>query len=342
MKTYPNFVQRLYDAAARRRKVFPAYTCRASEIGGDCIRQMAYGILHPELAVLHSVDLQLIFDEGNLHEEDVKIKLAMAGVYIHEQQRALSWKTDTFHITGHVDGVFPLEEGERVVAVPLEIKSMSEHIWNSIFFRGPAVYAWDEVKGGFQTKPWLRKYFGQISCYIKQKDTDRGVFLCKNKTTGAIGQVNVERDEAYLGQLVSVAEELTRYIRREELPPKIAFDPDVCGRCRFADSCVPDQIAEPVAYTAEPVIVGWAEQRWQNADARKLYEEADKKLKAWAKANDWIKFQVPGWFFEKKKHGKGIRVDIKPAAGGMETLEKAEQATRWNDEKNKDDDSAAS
>lgn len=311
----PDIVAPLYEHAAKGIRKFPCHVNRASALGGDCERQLVYMRTHWQDRQMHDVHLELIFREGNLHEEAVLRALGEAGVTVIEQQTTLEWRE--YRITGHVDGVV-VQDGR---AVPLEIKSMSDHIWSSIAKRGPGVYEWSEVSGAFQAKPWLRKYLGQLSIYMLCKDVDRGILLLKNKSTGAMAQVNVELDYEYAESLIQRAERINRHIDQGTLPDRIAWRPDVCGRCPWLHLCLPDRVGhDPIEFLEDETIVELIEERERLSDDRAAYEAVDKQLKAWAKARPERRIEIGGWLVEKTALKRGVRVDIRPVAPHEDTV----------------------
>lgn len=312
----PDLVRPMYDHAAKNISRYPCHVNRASALGGDCERQLTYMRTHWEDKTLHDVGLELIFSEGRLQEAAVLRALSEAGIEVLEQQSTLQWRE--YQITGHVDGVV-LADGQ---AVPLEIKSMSDHIWSSVAKRGPGVYEWHEVADAFGRKPWLRKYLGQLSIYMLCKDVDRGILYLKNKSTGALAQVNVELDYEYAESLIQRAERINAHVAAGTLPARIPYDDEVCGRCAWSHICLPDTVGkDPIAFLSDEVVSVLCEERARTRDDRDAYEAADKKLKAWAKARPEERMAVEGWLIEKRQTKRGTRVDVTPMPNVLAEVE---------------------
>jgi hypothetical protein len=272
-------------------------------------------------------DKVLMFEEGRVHEADLKIKMGMAGIPLIEQETYLQWKTlddqgrVKFHITGHVDGVYAMPWGKKVHPMPVEIKSMSDHIWNGIAHSGPGVYKWKDVRGGFQKRPWLRKYFGQITLYMLCKEFEHGIFYLKNKISGGLAQVNVNLDWKYADSLVKRATEIEENVRAQVLPDRIPFDDWVCGKaCDFLSHCCPAKaMGPPIKFLADERVDMLCQIRRNSKEDRDQYQAADKKLKEWAKANEWEKCVIPGWLFEKKFDARGaMKLKVTEMKGGDE------------------------
>lgn len=289
----------------------PVNSNRASSLGGDCVRELVYWRTRASEAQLPERDVRILLQEGEKHEREVLMELQRAGVRVLEQQRTLEWKEH--QITGHVDAV--IVDDESGVGVPVDVKSMSEHIWGNIFFRGPEVYDWEQVAGAFQKKPWLRKYLAQITLYMLMRSSERGMFLCINKSTGALAQVNIRLDYAYGEELLQRAAVINEHVARGTIPDRIPFHEEVCPRCAFYSICLPDHIGKPaIAFLENSKVEELLEVRLKHQDARDAWEEADERAKGWAKARPETRLTVGRFLLQKKPHGKGTRVDIEAIA----------------------------
>ena len=299
----PNLVDKLYDNARSHMEIWPCNSNRASMIGGDCERQLVYWRTKWDEATPHDVDLQLIFNEGNLHEQALLSDLAKAGIEVIHQQTPSEWKK--FKITGHVDGVIVVD-GK---AVALEIKSMSSHIWQSVAFRGAGAYEWQEVAAAFQSKPWLRKYYGQLQTYLITKDAEHALMLLKDKSTGAIAQIHVELDFDYAESLLLRAERINEHVDNETLPERIMFDEEICSErfCPFLNLCLPDHKKESICYVSDDTAQEYLEKREVVQQASRAYDAADAWVKDWLwKAHEEMRFTVNGtWLIEKSLSAKG-------------------------------------
>lgn len=288
----------------------PCYTNRASAIGDDCERKLVYMRTSWQIAAMPDVDKESVFREGRLQERAVLRDLQDAEVEVIEQQTSLTADDDfpDLMITGHVDGVIPVDG----VAVPLEIKSMAPHIWQSIAFRGPGRYEWEEVRGAFAKKPWLRKYLAQLTIYMRIKRAPSGILLCKNKSNGALAQIDVGYDEEYLLWLYARAERVNGHVSAGTYPDRISWDPDVCGKCEYLHLCCPDRVdQDPMAFLEDEEVRDLLSVRRTLRVARMAYERAHKRIQAWAKANGWTRAAVgTDWTVEKVPHGRGTKLRI--------------------------------
>src|SRR5262245_8005025 len=237
-------------------KQHPVTGNRASQLGGDCERELVYLRTRWQEAAPPPLDLQILFQEGEKHEREILIELQRAGIQVIEQQASLEWRA--LKITGHIDATV-VWEGE---SIPIDVKSMADHTWSSIFREGSRVYAWEEVEGAFLRKPWLRKYLGQVTLYSLLKSCELGILLCVNKGTGALAQVTVKLDYDYAESLLRRAERINAHVEAGTLPERIPFDEEVCPRCPFFALCLPDcQGKEPIAFLEDETVERLLEER---------------------------------------------------------------------------------
>ena len=305
MSAFPDLVRPVYDMHAARSKVSPCHTNRASSLGEDCERRLVYDRTAWQHAQPPSLELQLIFEQGNRAEGDVLRDLQEAGLQVLEQQVALEWPH--FGITGHLDAIV-VHEGE---AIPLDVKTMSPNIWGSCFQRGGGVYEWSEVSESFASKSWMRKYLAQLTIYALLKNIDRAMLLCIDKSTGQLAQVNVRVDFEYAEFLLQRAERINGYVVHGTLPPRIEFSEDGCPRCPFYAHCLPDQQGkDPLAFLSDATIEKLLEEREVKKDPGQEFARLDDQAKAWAKAREEDRIAIGNFLVVKKIQKNGVRVNI--------------------------------
>jgi CRISPR/Cas system-associated exonuclease Cas4 (RecB family) len=223
-----NLVEKVKKNIASKNQRFPCYVNRASSIGyfvpelNGCVRKGVYERTNWQEKELYDSNVLLIFAEGNNQERQVLKDLADAGVDIIEQQSAFEWKE--YQISGHLDGVY-IEEGK---AIPVEIKSMSPFIFDSI-------HCFED----FKKKPWTRAYMAQIMIYMLFKNIDKGIFILKDKSTGNLKQIDVNLDYELAENCIKTAEKINKHIKENTLPEKIK-DIETCKDCKFKLICCPD------------------------------------------------------------------------------------------------------
>ena len=310
---WPDLVNPIYQERRRQWKRYPCRTNRASSLGADCERELVYKRTHWEHTLEPDPGLLMIFAEGNKHEDALLHELRQLGVQVLEQQTSLEWKE--YQISGHIDAVVVHNDE----AIPVDIKSMSAHIWDSIFRRGAGAYEWGEVEAAFQSKPWLRKYAAQIYLYALMRNEERGMLLCLNKGTGALAQVHLVLDDdalQYAEGLLQRAERINWYVLKEQLPDRIPFDEGICPRCDFYHICLPDQVGkDPILFLTDETIVSLLEERAATEEVRGDYERADKKLKEWAKAQSSDRISIGDWLVTRKETKRGVTVKFQRVEG---------------------------
>ena len=307
---FPDLLTPWLSYKASLFKQRPCNSNRASQLGADCERELVYARTRWQEAAVPPLELQILLQEGEKHEREVLMELQRAGIQIIEQQISLEWKE--FAVTGHLDAVV-VWEGE---AIPMDVKSMSDRIWSSLFRDGAKVYDWEQVKDGFTRKSWLRKYLAQITLYCLLKNCRRGLLLCLNKGTGALAQVVVDLDYDYAESLLRRAERINAHVAAGTLPERIPFDEGVCPRCPFYACCLPEQVGkEPIAFLEESTVEHLLEERVANEESARSFENADDRVKAWAKARDEERLAIGRWLVVKRKLARGVRVDIQALQG---------------------------
>lgn len=305
MAAFPDLVAGVYEYKLRQWRQAPCNSNRASQLGADCERELVYWRTAWEQALEPDDSLKIIFQEGEKHETTVLADLRAAGFSVLEQQMSLEWRE--YQITGHIDASI-LYEGS---AIPLDVKSMGAHIWDSCFRDGPRAYEWREVSDAFSAKPWMRKYLAQLVLYCLMRNAERSMLVCINKGTGALAQVNVLLDYDLGEFLLQRAERINAHVRAGTLPDRIPFDDEVCGRCPFYHVCLPDHVGRPpIAFLEEPEIVELLETRERHATAAADYDRADRRVKEWAKAQQSDRMAIGRFVVRRKAQRNGVRVEI--------------------------------
>jgi CRISPR/Cas system-associated exonuclease Cas4 (RecB family) len=297
-------VEKIYENTARQIKQYPVNSNRASDLGIPCIRYHVLNRTRWEEKSLHDVGLQLVFNMGNAIEEIVLKELAEAGIKVIEQQRSFQWKE--YQITGHIDGM--VLEGEE--AIPLEIKSCSPFVFK-------AINTIDDLKNGKYA--YLRKYPTQLNLYLLMDNKPRGLFLFKDKTSGAIKEIPMEIDWALGEETLKRAEAINAHVAAGTLPDPINDDL-WCGGCAYAHICLPDHIGKEVEIDTGGLAI-ILDRLDELKAARKEYDELDEIVKNAVEGKE--KLLAGNWFISGKwverkgftvEGGKSWRRSIKRAA----------------------------
>ncbi len=223
-------VESILESKARKIKAYPVNSNRASDLGNPCLRYHVLNRTRWEEKALHDVGLQNIFDLGNDIEEIVLRELAAGGVKVIEQQKPFNWQE--YQITGHLDGLVLLD-GK---AYPLEIKSCSPFVFD-------AIHTADDLKKGKYA--YLRKYPVQLTLYLLMSAIEKGVFLFKNKVTGAYKEIWLDLDYEIGEQALKRAEAINAHLAAGTVPDPIEYSEE-CERCGFVHLCGASHVAKAV------------------------------------------------------------------------------------------------
>jgi hypothetical protein len=250
----------------RKRRAYPCHVNRASELGHPCARYLVY--LRTKEKPLHSLGLQRIFDEGNLHHRAVVSDMRAAGIKVVEQERPFELKG--YQITGHIDG--KIDRDNRLL--DFEIKGVEPHAWkkmNSV----------DDMLDS--TRIWWQKYPGQLYLYLFMDcpaERPVGVFVLKNKLSAQLKQIDVPLDREYVEMLLGKAVTINQHISNGTLPAGMEPDEDICGGCGFNTECMPDRdFGDPLQLMQDAQLVGLLSRREELKELYREHEAINKQLK---------------------------------------------------------------
>jgi CRISPR/Cas system-associated exonuclease Cas4 (RecB family) len=257
-------VEKILERKAAKIKLYPTHTNRASELGHVCERYLVFKRTRWMDATLHDVALQLVFDEGHLHEDAVMNDLREAGVQVIEQQRSFHWQK--YNITGHIDG--KIIDGREVL--PIEIKSMSTYVFKSITTVDDMLHS---------RYAHLKKYPAQLQLYMLMDNAERGIFILKDKSSGQLKELIMPLDLVYCESLVQKTERINAHVAANTIPEPIPWDERTCGSCQFAHICLPEARREALDLTDDPDLEAQLKRRSELDPLRREYEELDDLVK---------------------------------------------------------------
>ena len=300
----------------RSRPWTPSLT-PATDLGYECERRIVYHRVKPDAAKPVNEGLALLFEEGNLHQRDVRAKLAELGAEVLEAER--NFRDERLEITGTIDGRLEVPNGDgRPRRVPLEIKSTSG--------APPA----DEAAWRASESSLLRRYYAQLTAYMFLANEPEGILLCKGKQGGEWTMVAVELDYEYAEGLLKRAERVRDAVRawkaasddaaREAaLPARIADRSECDGGPWRETGCHPaDAPVDPLLMAVDAELVGQLDRRAELDPSRREFEKLDERVKARFKLTAGDRFVVgERWLVQKKKHGVGVRVDFSLLPGAV-------------------------
>lgn len=263
------FIEKIKENKATHIKLYPCHSNRASDIGHECLRYLVFSRTKWEEKNLHPVDLQFIFEEGNLHEKDVIKTLMDAGFAVIEQQRSFYIKQ--YNVSGHIDAKIIID-GK---AIPIEIKSASPHM----FERFNCVD--DIVNCKYH---YARKYYSQFQIYLTMCDAEYGYFIFKNKVNGQLKEIKVYRDDEMIKMLVNKAAEVNKHIENNTIPEPVS-DTTICESCPFQHICG-IKISEAIEIIEDDDLVDKIKERASLKENMNKYLLLDKMIKASLKGID--------------------------------------------------------
>ena len=289
-------VEKIIEHKRSKIKNYPVHANRASESGHPCLKYLVLNRTRWQEKTLPDVNLQFVFDEGNIHEAALLRELSEAGLKVVEQQRPFSWPK--YQITGSIDAKVQLNGGP---AIPLEIKTMSPFVFNSV--NSPD----DMLKGKYV---YLRKYPAQMQLYMLMDNIETGLMLCKNKVNGQLKEIPFILDYGYAEEIIKRLEEVNRHVAAGTLPNQEWAD-DMCPDCSFVHICAPDRSG------VELQIINDQELEWKLNRLDELkpimaeYEALDEEIKERLKGKE--KFCVGNWLIQGKwvENKGGVR-EINP------------------------------
>ena len=257
-------VERVIDQKAREIKQWPVRSNRASSLGHPCTRYLTFERTHWQEKVLHGPSLQMVFDIGNDVEDRVLRDLKDAGFTVIEQQRAFEWAK--YGITGHIDA--KIQIGATVY--PIEVKSMSPFV----FDRTNTVA--DMLNSKYH---YMRSYPAQMTLYLLMDNKEAGFFILKNKSTGAMKEIEVNLDYELGEKLLQKAETINRHVEAGTLPDPIEWDDNVCSECGYLHICNPVRTGTEVDIVDDEELLELLIKRESLQQYAKEFDEIDSILK---------------------------------------------------------------
>ena len=296
---FPNIAETIKNKIiSDKSKNYACNSLWASEAAHDCTRYLVYQQCNWEEAKETAEDLLLIFNEGNNQEDRLLLDLQ------------INIKIAAANITGKLDCVAQLEdENGKGAFLPVEIKSMSDTVYNSV-----------NTVEDFQKYAWTRKYYGQMQIYLKNDlwFYPEGYFLVKNKSTGAIkiikdfdGGNTIKFNETYWNELVKRGKKVKKYVKKikqiqtdiediedstmlesvkkQEIealksqmkyPDRIEYDLKVCKGCKYEHICITDLKGSIGAVIENKSILEAVDKYYKATTVRPIYKAIENDYQA--------------------------------------------------------------
>lgn len=310
---YPDIAEQIKKKIlSERNKNYACNSIWASEAAHDCERYLVYQQCDWEKAKPANDNLLLVFHEGNLQEEQLLLELQKAGIRIKNLQ--VSIKIEEANITGKLDCIAEIEGSDNIPAnIPIEIKSMSDIVYNAI-----------NTVEDFKKYPWTRKYYGQMMSYLKNDlwFFEYGLFLAKNKSTGAIklikdfdGSNAIKFNPEYWEWMVKRGKKIKEIVLKNKVlrmeisklqaelkgketkkeitiknkiaklenqvfyPERIKYDLKVCKGCKYEHICIADLSDVLGEVIDNPSVVEAISDYLTCLENRENFKEAEKEYK---------------------------------------------------------------
>jgi hypothetical protein len=305
---------------AAHSKVYTPSMTPASSIGYPCIRQAVYRQLWPALARPFGEELCSIFDEGDLHQKDVRRELMDLGYEVVEAE--VNFKDLNLRITGSIDGKLEVKDPEGrhgVRRIPVEVKSCVG--------AGPT----DQEGWKNHKTPRMRAYFSQLQTYLFLCSEPGGLGLFKDKVTGLWSVCAVDLDLDHTEELLKRAETIRDAVaavnehsleekRLAAIPDRI-LDRTDCEGCSWVETCLPAEApVDPLLLAQDEQLLADITERQALDDGRKRFKKLDDDLKARFKMTKGDRFIVggaDGFVVTKKEIKNGVRIKFEPLGSGV-------------------------
>ena len=235
----------------------------------ECDRMMAYNIMNPEAKVKIDTDLKARFEVGDMQEAQVNIELRQLGYDVILQQDTIEIKGRDGEVIGRgkIDGIIKYNK----ISVCFEVKSMHPMVFDNI----------DDLSD-FQKKPYLRKYLRQLQMYLFGKNMEEGLLMCTN-CLGAWKIFVVTLDYGESEQIVQKLERVHAAVKAKQLPERIEYRDEICGKCAFAHICLPDILRKELNVLTDTDLIFYLNEREMAKSAKSMFESADGWVKKFLK-----------------------------------------------------------
>jgi len=284
---------------------------RASEIGHPCVRKLVLDRAIGDKRKPYEWTLQSIFNEGRLHEVDVKRTLSALGYDVIRAEQ--SFDDRTTDITGHIDGAIEVEG----TTVAIEIKSMSQFIHDKIDI------AEDMMNGPL----WVRKYIPQLNQYMAFTQSwptpiTKGLFVLKNKQTGLLKFIWIDYDPDMAAECAAKAVHVNKWLEEgfgkatleeiavktgDELPPE-CDDAEWCANCQYRGwGCFPEAMMDGrLQMVEDDELTALLDERADLVEPFKRYKKVDAAIKDHAKAAGADVLAVGEWTIATKTYDRTV------------------------------------
>lgn len=327
------WVEHLRDARKSSTGYKPRYVYASSR--RRCVREMALDLTNRDDREGWSDETLERFATGDEREDDILARLQRIGKratipFKVTNQQVRFEITDTRDgiagpvvIVGKVDAIIEFDDGLKI---PCEIKS------------GDSVRYASGI-ADLDSSDFTRSRVDQLLIYCYATNSPWGFFILDRMGLPAMVPVYLEDHLDRCESFIREARAAVDYrFERGPIPP-FTDDASLCRRCSHYDkSCHPADVdfGEGAKVILDPLLIEAAKEREKNAEAARVYQRADKRLKAalrgvplaivgdYRATGTWVSrkvYDVPGWIrkLNEKTIDRGsFRVTIKRAESASE------------------------
>lgn len=318
----------LFETTMRRQiRVWPSRSWAPSQAGHPCDRYQVWRWTRADEQLPHDPGTEAVFQEGNVHAPHVYARLEQMGFRIvRESDRPERWQPKPgVIVSGKIDGrVIGYRSTRYTPPRVLEIKTIAPHAFDQIRSYQDIVQ---------HRAFYIRGYATQMQIYLLLDGVSDGVFVFKNKVSGALKLIPATLDLAAAEAAIARIERLDPMVKAQQDPPPIPFDASVCGRCGFLIYCYPVQEAEGMEVVDDGDLVELLEEHARAKTLKYAFEDLDQQVKArfervltedgqralirGGKAGDWIaSLKIVNMPSRVLKEGQQRRLSLAQATGG--------------------------
>lgn len=162
------------------------------------------------------------------------------------------------------------------IIYPLEFKALEPNAWGKINSIGDMLNA---------KQPWLRKYPGQLLMYLWLEEQPTGIFVVKNKVTGRLKFLVMQRDEwdHLASELLDKCQRVNAYLKDGREPSVTGYEESVCGRCELRSVCLPGEVGIGAIPIAEDSFLEALERREELKPLAEEFDNLSERIKSEAK-----------------------------------------------------------
>lgn len=251
----------------------------------DCERQGVYEFTNFKDKAPFTWELMALFESGNVNEAAYKAQLRTLGLDLVEDGAPLSEDMRRkYNLGGYLDTRIKWE-GSRI---PIEMKLTNPNMFASIDGLGADVLKTGEITqdmiergiASMKRVIWFRKYLRQLTVYLLGTGEEVGMFAFTDGR-GGWKFVIVPLDYAEGERILKIAESIKGHVEAATLPDRIPYDHEICGRCAFLSTCIPDIANVPsIKIEGNQALAELLEAREAMLEKWKTVESINKKIKA--------------------------------------------------------------